>query len=65
VEAGRGETEVVLRVDLDADPITGSLGSAGGPSRRFSGRIELVAALQAARAEGTQRPQPAPEDGAG
>jgi hypothetical protein len=65
VEAGRGETEVVLRVDLDADPITGSLGSACGPSRRFSGWIGLVAALQAARAGGAQRPESAPEDGAG
>ncbi len=49
------------RVDLDAGPIAGSLGSACGPSRGSSGWIGLVAALRAARAEVAQRREPAPE----
>jgi len=46
-----GETQLTLRIDLEADPITGSLSSAHGASRRFSGWIGLAAALEAIRAE--------------
>jgi hypothetical protein len=45
------ETELTLRINLDVDPITGSLSSAHGASRRFSGWIGLAASLEAIRAE--------------
>lgn len=59
VPAQRTEIRVVLDIDLDADPITGSLCPAIGPPRRFSGWIALAAALQAIRAE-TARAPPEP-----
>ena len=46
-----GVTQLTLRIDLEADPITGSLSAAHGPSRRFSGWIGLAAALEAIRAQ--------------
>jgi hypothetical protein len=49
--ANGGETQLTLRIDLEADPITGSLSSAHGANRRFSGWIGLAAALEAIRAE--------------
>jgi hypothetical protein len=45
------ETHLELRIDLKADPITGSLSSAQEAPRRFSGWIGLAAALEAIRAE--------------
>jgi hypothetical protein len=54
----RGETQLTLRVDLDADPITGSLTSSRGASRRFAGWIGLAAALEALRAERPANPSP-------
>lgn len=45
------ETRLTLRIDLEADPITGSLSAANGATRRFSGWIGLAAALEAIRAE--------------
>jgi hypothetical protein len=50
------EIRLVLCIDLDADPITGSLTSAGGATRRFSGWIALTAALTAIRAQTAQQP---------
>jgi hypothetical protein len=45
---------VIVRIDLDADPITGSLTTADGALRRFSGWIALAAALEAVREARTQ-----------
>jgi hypothetical protein len=53
-----GQTHLILHIDLDADPITGSLGSPDAASRRFSGWIGLAAALGAIRAELAQEPEP-------
>ena len=44
-----GETQLTLRINLEADPITGSLSSAHGTTRRFAGWIALAAALEATR----------------
>ncbi len=44
-----GENRLILLIDLDADPINGSLQTADGRSRRFSGWIGLAAALNAVR----------------
>ncbi len=45
------ETELILCVALDADPITGSLTGVDGVGRRFSGWIGLSAAIGAVRSE--------------
>jgi hypothetical protein len=50
----RHEIRLVLDIDLDADPITGSIRPADGAARRFSGWISLAAALQTIRADLTQ-----------
>jgi hypothetical protein len=38
-----------LSIDVDSDPITGSVSNGAHGSRPFSGWIELVAAIEAAR----------------
>ncbi len=43
------EIRLVLLIDLDADPVTGSLETADGRSRGFAGWIGLAAALNAIR----------------
>lgn len=53
----RGEIQLTLRIDLEADPITGSLSAANGANRRFSGWIGLAAALEAIRAEPLREPK--------
>ncbi|MEY2515578.1 MAG: hypothetical protein QOJ89_2936 [bacterium] len=53
-----GEIALVLRVDLDADPIRGSLTCADGTSRRFSGWIAMAAALETIRVESARPPGP-------
>jgi hypothetical protein len=53
-----GETHLTLRIDLEADPITGSLRSPDAAGRRFSGWIGLAAALEVIRAELAQGPEP-------
>jgi hypothetical protein len=62
VETRRGETELILSIDLDADPITGSLRAPHGPSRRFSGWIGLAATLETLRADAAKKPRPTPDD---
>jgi hypothetical protein len=52
------ETHLTLRIDLGADPITGSLQSPDTASHRFSGWIGLAAALEAIRAELAREPDP-------
>jgi hypothetical protein len=49
-----GEIQLELRIDLATDPITGSLSSAQGAHRRFSGWIALASALESMRADGPQ-----------
>ncbi len=41
-----------LAVDVGSDPITGSLALEGQDPKSFSGWIELVAAIEAARFDG-------------
>ena len=55
-----GEVRLILCIDLDADPITGSLTSASGATRRFSGWIALAAALATMRAKMMPRPAGGP-----
>jgi hypothetical protein len=45
------ETQLTLRINLDAEPISGSLDAAPAAPRRFSGWIALAAALTAIRAD--------------
>jgi hypothetical protein len=52
------EIELTLRIDLLAEPITGSVTAAGGACQRFSGWIGLSAALEHIRAGEAQRPDP-------
>jgi hypothetical protein len=52
-----GETQLTLHIDLDAEPVTGSLSSAYGTDRRFSGWIGLAAALEAIRGELPPQPR--------
>ena len=61
-----GETQLTLRIDLDADPIAGSLSSPHGTHHRFSGWIALAAALEATRRELAPGPrrQPGSSDSA-
>jgi hypothetical protein len=56
-----GETQLTLRINLETDPITGSLSSAQGPNRRFAGWIGLAAALEAIRTELLHVPKPQTE----
>ncbi len=45
----RATTHLELAIDIDSDPITGSFSHGAGNSRPFSGWIELVGAIEAAR----------------
>jgi hypothetical protein len=45
----RGTTQLQLAIDLDSDPISGSVSNGGQGMRAFTGWIELVAAIEAAR----------------
>ncbi|MEA2220353.1 MAG: hypothetical protein QOJ35_2979 [Solirubrobacteraceae bacterium] len=49
VPAKATRVRIVVLVDLDSDPIEGSLQTADGTSRDFSGWIGLAAALHAIR----------------
>lgn len=48
----RETTHLELTIELDSDPISGSVSTGSHGSRRFSGWIELVAAIEAARTSG-------------
>jgi hypothetical protein len=39
----------MLSIELESEPISGRVSTEDGPSRRFSGWIELVEAIEAAR----------------
>jgi hypothetical protein len=45
----RGTAHLELAIDVDSDPITGSVSNGSYHERPFSGWIELVAAIEAAR----------------
>ena len=59
---GDHEIQLMLRIDLLADPITGSLTSADGTPEPFRGWIGLSAALERIRAAEAQRSDIAPQD---
>jgi hypothetical protein len=46
-----GTAHLSLTIDVDSDPISGSIANGTGVSRAFSGWIELVAVIEAARSE--------------
>jgi hypothetical protein len=45
----RTETHLQLAIDLDSDPISGSVSNGVQGARAFTGWIELVAVIEAAR----------------
>lgn len=45
--------QIHLSVEIDSDPIAGACSVDAGAPRRFTGWIELVAAIEAARHGGT------------
>ena len=42
-------TELSLSIQIDSDPITGSVSTSGGEPQLFCGWMELVAAIEAVR----------------
>lgn len=50
---GRETTHLELTIDVDSDPISGSVSGGARGRRRFTGWIELVAAIELARSSGT------------
>jgi hypothetical protein len=51
-----GQGRVGLRLELEpGEPLTGSIAVDGQPAKRFCGWIELMAAVNAARAAGEGR----------
>jgi hypothetical protein len=45
----RATTHLELAIEVDSDPISGSVSAGTRKSQRFNGWIELVAAIEAAR----------------
>ena len=45
----RATTHLELAIEVDSDPISGSVGNGAHRSQPFSGWIELVAAIEAVR----------------
>lgn len=43
--------ELMLTIDVESDPISGSVSATGVEARPFTGWIELVAAIESARRE--------------
>lgn len=54
----RGEsgdpTRLVLDIDPGSDPIEGAISGPGRPGRRFCGYLQLMAAVEDARADGAR-----------
>jgi hypothetical protein len=50
----RATTHLELAIELGSDPITGSVSHGASRSQAFSGWIELVAAIEAARQSGAR-----------
>lgn len=48
----RRATKLELTIDIDSDPITGSVSVDEGGAHGFSGWMELVATIESARHEG-------------
>ena len=49
-------THLDLSIDLDTEPIAGSLAVAGGEATKFNGYTGLIAALEALRQGESERP---------
>jgi hypothetical protein len=45
----RGTTHLKLAIDIDSDPISGSVSNGSGDGRAFQGWIELASVIEAAR----------------
>jgi len=48
----RARTHLELAIEVDSDPISGSVSNGNRHSQPFNGWIELVAAIEAARSSG-------------
>ncbi|MBV9804148.1 MAG: hypothetical protein JO130_13195 [Solirubrobacterales bacterium] len=59
----RATRHLELAIDIDSDPITGSFSRGAENSRPFTGWIELVAAIEAARS--SEHPAGGPGNGNG
>jgi hypothetical protein len=59
----RATRHLELAIDIDSDPITGSVTDGAETSRPFTGWIELVAAIEAARS--SEHPVGSPGNGNG
>jgi hypothetical protein len=57
--AAQHEIELMLRIDLRAEPVSGSLTTPSGDCERFRGWIALSAALERIRAGEVDPPDPA------
>jgi hypothetical protein len=51
----RGTAHMSLAIDLDSDPISGSVSNGCKVAQPFTGWIELVAAIEAARSASPER----------
>jgi hypothetical protein len=52
ISGGMSKTaHLALTIDVESDPITGSVSTTGGEAKPFSGWMELVAAIESARRE--------------
>jgi hypothetical protein len=50
----RATAHLQLAIDVDSEPISGSVSNGANGTQPFSGWIELVAAIEAARSSGSE-----------
>ena len=60
-----GTTHGSLAIDVDSEPISGSISNGCHVERPFTGWIELAAAIEAVRSAGHAPESVAPEGGSG
>jgi hypothetical protein len=61
----RGTAHVNLAIDVDSEPISGSISNGSQVERPFTGWIELAAAIEAVRSSGHESESSEPEGQAG
>jgi hypothetical protein len=59
----RATTHLELAIEVDSDPISGSVSNGNRQSQPFIGWIELVAAIEAARSSATPATSPDEAEG--
>jgi hypothetical protein len=53
----RGTAHLRLAIDIDSDPITGSVSNGSGHPRAFQGWVELASVIEAARSADPAAPE--------